>query len=160
MLDFCGVIIVTIRFDSFTWHPWKNNLNWEEPSTKGGPSGPSWTSVVFELHPWRLTWNIIMEVWKIIFLSKWVICRFHVNLPGCMYVWGNRSGWEVERIHICSWPLFVGFSITMQLVFPRYVKNNANNSLANQHGNGKWICRRCIPYLTCGTFHCDQFCVL
>ena len=28
-------------------------------------------------------WNIIMEVWRIIFLSKWVICRFHVNLPGC-----------------------------------------------------------------------------
>ena len=28
------------------------------------------------LHPGRLTWNIIMEVWKIIFLSKWVICRF------------------------------------------------------------------------------------
>ncbi len=24
-----------------------------------------------------------MEVWKIIFLSKWVIGRFHVNLPGC-----------------------------------------------------------------------------
>ena len=24
-----------------------------------------------------------MEVWKIIFLSKWVICRFHANLPGC-----------------------------------------------------------------------------
>ena len=24
-----------------------------------------------------------LEVWKIIFLSKWVICRFHVNLPGC-----------------------------------------------------------------------------
>ena len=35
------------------------------------------------IHPWRLTWNIIMEVWKIIFLSKWMICRFHVNLPGC-----------------------------------------------------------------------------
>ena len=34
------------------------------------------------LHPWRLTWNIIMEVWKIMFLSKWVICRFHVNPPG------------------------------------------------------------------------------
>ena len=33
-------------------------------------------------HPRRLRWNIIMEVWKIIFLSKWVICRFHVNLPG------------------------------------------------------------------------------
>ena len=24
-----------------------------------------------------------LEVWKIIFLSKWVICGFHVNLPGC-----------------------------------------------------------------------------
>ena len=36
------------------------------------------------IHPRRLTWNIIMEVWKIMFLSKWVICRFHVNLPGCM----------------------------------------------------------------------------
>ena len=31
-------------------------------------------------------WNIIMEVWKIIFLSKWVICRFYVNLPGCIFV--------------------------------------------------------------------------
>ena len=31
----------------------------------------------------------VMEVWKIIFLSKWVICRFHVNLPGCIFfcVW-------------------------------------------------------------------------
>ena len=26
-----------------------------------------------------------MEVWKIIFLSKWVIRRFHVNLPGCWF---------------------------------------------------------------------------
>ena len=36
------------------------------------------------LHPWRLTWKISVDVWKIIFLSKWVICRFHVNLPGCI----------------------------------------------------------------------------
>ena len=35
------------------------------------------------LHPGRLTWNIILGVWKIIFLSKWVICMFHVDLPGC-----------------------------------------------------------------------------
>ena len=27
-----------------------------------------------------------MEVWKIIFLSKWVICRLHVNLPGCSVI--------------------------------------------------------------------------
>ena len=30
-----------------------------------------------------------MEVWKIISLSKWVICRFHVNLPGC--TWNESS---------------------------------------------------------------------
>ena len=35
------------------------------------------------IHPWRLTWNINMEVWKM----KWVICGFHVNLPGCIMVW-------------------------------------------------------------------------
>ena len=39
-------------------------------------------SMIGLLHPGRLTWNILLEVWKI-FLSKWVICRFHVNLPGC-----------------------------------------------------------------------------
>ena len=43
------------------------------------------------LHPGRLTWNIIMEVWKIIFLSKWVICRFHVNLPECIHFLKNLS---------------------------------------------------------------------
>ena len=36
----------------------------------------------FKIHPGRLAWNIVMEAWKIMFLSKWVICRFHVNLPG------------------------------------------------------------------------------
>ena len=25
-----------------------------------------------------------MEVWKICFISERVICRFHVNLPGCI----------------------------------------------------------------------------
>ena len=30
--------------------------------------------------PWSLTWNMIMEVWKMMFLSKWVIRRFHLNL--------------------------------------------------------------------------------
>ena len=44
---------------------------------------PTGIGSLLAIHPGRLTWNIIMEVWKIIFLSKWVICRFHVNLPGC-----------------------------------------------------------------------------
>ena len=29
--------------------------------------------------------HVLMEVWKILFLSKWMICRFHVNLPGCKW---------------------------------------------------------------------------
>ena len=33
------------------------------------------------LHPGRLTWIINIGIWKIIFLFKWVICMFHVNLP-------------------------------------------------------------------------------
>ena len=32
-----------------------------------------------------------MEVWKIVFLSNWVICRFHVNLPGCKKSWLNED---------------------------------------------------------------------
>ena len=50
---------------------------------------------ILDLHPGRLTWNIIMEVWKIIFLSKWVICRFHVNLPECtFYIHHPRHSWK------------------------------------------------------------------
>ena len=39
-----------------------------------------WISYVIwsfkKIPPWRLTWNIILEVRKIMFLSRWVICRF------------------------------------------------------------------------------------
>ena len=35
------------------------------------------------MHPWKLTWNTIMKVWKMICLFKKVIFRFHVNFPGC-----------------------------------------------------------------------------
>ena len=31
-----------------------------------------------------------MEVWKIMFLSKWLISRFHVNLPGCSLFRNSR----------------------------------------------------------------------
>ena len=40
-------------------------------------------------HPARLIWKIIIEVWKIIFLSKWEVCMFHVNLPAWRS-WGER----------------------------------------------------------------------
>ena len=35
-----------------------------------------WTKRLPWVHPGRLTWTIIIEVRKIIFPSKWVICRF------------------------------------------------------------------------------------
>ena len=53
------------------WSPGKNPRN-QCPIAK--------VSELFLLvHPGRLTWTIIREVWKIIFLSKWVMCRFHFS---------------------------------------------------------------------------------
>ena len=58
------------------------------------------------LHPGRLTCNITMEVWKIIVLSKWLISRFHVNLPGCnlydpvILVW-----FPISMLRRTCWPL-------------------------------------------------------
>ena len=31
-----------------------------------------------QLYPWRLPWNTIMKVWKMIFLFNWVICMFRL----------------------------------------------------------------------------------
>ena len=43
----------------------------------------SYSSLTYSIHPGRLTWNLKMMVWKMIFLLNWVIFRFHVNLLGC-----------------------------------------------------------------------------
>ena len=40
-----------------------------------------------------------MEVWKIIFLSKSVICRFHVNLPGCTNCAKFRGVFRYQSFH-------------------------------------------------------------
>ena len=56
---------------------------WKLKCCRDAAPHPQPIDTPWKIHPGRLTWNIIMEVWKIIFLSKWVICRFHVNLPGC-----------------------------------------------------------------------------
>ena len=57
----------------------KRRPNWQVYELAELAPKKSWYILVY---PGRLTWTIIMEVWKTIFLSKWVICRFHVNLPG------------------------------------------------------------------------------
>ena len=46
-----------------------------------------------------------MEVWKIISLSKWVICRFHVNLPGCIFPWDKNQkipGYRGQPDRFCN----------------------------------------------------------
>ena len=78
----------------------------------GGNEHKPWEkSLSFPVHPGRLTWTIMMEVWKIIFLSKWVICRFHVNLPGCKY---HQKWWLVHdyvSLQVCIstyiWLIFI-----------------------------------------------------
>ena len=60
------------------------------------------------LHPGRLTWNIIMEAWKIIFLSKWLISRFHVNLPGCISMNCSSQGCPLQ-LNSTRFDKFVSF---------------------------------------------------
>ena len=50
------------------------------------------------LHPGRLTWNLKMMVWKMIFLFNWVIFRFHVHLPGCISIGNTSSNHQGVRI--------------------------------------------------------------
>ena len=49
--------------------------------------------MTIQVHPGRSTCNLKMMVWKIIFLSKWVIFRFHVILPGC-----TREGYGISWV--------------------------------------------------------------
>ncbi len=46
-----------------------------------------------------------------IFLSKWVICRFHVNLPGCSFLGG--AGSMVEALVVIWWRFFFDFSMIL-----------------------------------------------
>ena len=49
-----------------------------------------------EVHPGRLTSNIVMEVWKIIFLFRWVICSGwfvgSMLIFQGVFAWMSRSG--------------------------------------------------------------------
>ena len=50
------------------------------------------------IHPCKLTWNITVGVWKVGFLCKWMIFRFHVNFPGC-----TSSSYMLQlRLHLRS----------------------------------------------------------
>ena len=83
-----------------------------------------------QLHPGRLTWNIIIEVWKIIFLFKWLISRFHVNLPGCIQL--KMSRW------ITTSPSPRIFRVAWELGYLAF------NLLSEELGPKKWACG-CFP---------------
>ena len=53
---------------------------WSDPARKNTKLS---CFLLFCLHPRKLTWNLKMKVWKMIFLFKQVIFRFHVNFQGC-----------------------------------------------------------------------------
>ena len=53
---------------------------WSDPARKNTKLS---CFLFFCLHPRKLTWNLKMKVWKMIFLFKQVIFRFHVNFQGC-----------------------------------------------------------------------------
>ena len=69
------------RYIEKRWVGW----SWREDDTWFFDKKNRWTSWDT---PWR---NIIIEVGKIMFLSKWVIWMFHVNLSGCMHHKAHRD---------------------------------------------------------------------
>ena len=70
-----------------------------------------------------------MEVWKIIFLFKWVVWRFHVNLPGCSRLENDflKQFWKQTpygKIEVFSWlkmgnfhDIFTAKKKTFQCIF-------------------------------------------
>ena len=65
-------------------------FSWEKTLERGGESP--------KITPWKINMeHVLMEVWKIIFLSQWLINRFHVILPGCRY---SQTDFQNERIMI------------------------------------------------------------
>jgi len=55
-----------------------------------------------------------MKVWKIMFLSKWAICRFHVNLPGCISVPADFGSNVLSNIWNDKWRNTVHDSFIIQ----------------------------------------------
>ena len=57
-----------------------------------------------------------MEVWKIIFLSKWVICRFHVNLPGCTKKSLLVGGFNPFGKQESNWIISPGIGLNIKII--------------------------------------------
>ena len=93
---------------------------WFKSMVKKGPKSKKHT-------PWKINMEHNhggLEVWKIIFLSNWVIFRFHVNLPGC--IWSLKVSWYTMTleffvdIFICSRVLYKYFHPPIRPLWPKY----------------------------------------
>ena len=86
-----GFHVVNIPFPWILWVI--GDLTFVEKPSAGEKEHHCWTICFWleqqkpyfpqTVHPGKLTWNIVMEVWKMIFLFNWVSFLFHVNFQGC-----------------------------------------------------------------------------
>ena len=101
------------------WEAWGGRFWGEATIINGVTWGPyKWPRINWVLF-WRLTWNIVMEVcFRSFSFSKWVICRFNVNLPGCYWCYFTSmsgvialliTGWGPP----CGWILCVCFFLPL-----------------------------------------------
>ena len=115
----CLLQLYSGKFSLVQWTEW---LGWCTSRLNGMPKKIKEHQTSRILHPGRLTWNMIMEVWKITLLSKWVIGRFHVNLPGRRIItpkskgrYANPAVWYKGAIHkprdALIWQVFDRFRV-------------------------------------------------
>ena len=73
------------------------------------------------LLPGNLTWNMKMEVWKMIFLFSWVILRFHVKFQGCIFQVPEPGNWHIPPWSEKEIPLEKCQTVRDVLVFWRFM---------------------------------------
>ena len=119
-----------------------------------------------------------LEVWKIIFLSSWVLCRFHVNLPGCIseivwfFHWQRKRGsknssftWSSiqnvygikTHIHISSFfrpgSLFRWLHLKLQNLGPRFSTRPPHTKWLKILFYDKWPSEHLKLRPSCGELH-------
>ena len=103
-----------------------------------------------------------MEVWKITFHSKWVICRFHVSLPGCTTIHTRdyrqvhpyRDGRNPPApVEVGSFPpYFTGFFLTSQVrISSMGVLNTEMLYLVSRDWKKPGLTYVCVSYKTVGS---------
>ena len=113
-------------------------IKWYKTATRGGlfwgrDRDQSLIETNEAIHSGRLTWNLKMMVWKVIFLFNWVVFRFHVNLPGCMFLflfsifgsWITRSmrngfHWDLRDVKKATTKLHLFVIVILQIVMVHF----------------------------------------